>query len=424
MAGPSINFREFWGATGQDNVFLGTEDGGYVVFTGGVERGRITSSGVGSGVFGIAVFAPAPSGDTTGVTDTAALQAAINATPSGGKLFIPFQGSPYWLNGGLTITNPITIEVGGDHSTGNPAFKTVTGAVGPFININPGALIHGVHLKGVYLDLSNTTGQVGIYAKNIDNSYWERCFVRDGATAYQLDGIQLTTLRDCIAFNQRTQGFYSSGASNVDIRFDNCVYEQTIGATWGATAGWNLAAGASFGFYMCEALRSPTGTGNWLNYGLTVTSTAATTWIFALNCWFDAVSDGTGANSANSAALNLTSNTVNARLTNCFFSASSSAGQKQRAVRVNGGSDHQFINCTFGGSGIEFANGNCSRMGVTNCNFVQQFGDAAISFVGGAAPVQGTFANNTLASASAGVVGSAADATSFNTWTQGANTDA
>lgn len=367
-------------------------------------------------------FLSAPTGSAA--KDTYNLQQAISNTPLNGRLIVPWQGTQYKLNAGVSITQPITIELWGNPGIGTSAFVTSSGATGPFFNVNPGSLQHGIHLKNITLDMSATTGETGFYATNIDNSFWERCFARDGTCGYQLDGVAQMVLRDCFSFNQRTRGFYSSAASNVDIRFDNCIYYQTVGATWGVNAAWDIAQGASFMLIDCEEIRSITGSGNWLNYGINVTSPAATTWLFIVNSWFDAATDGTGANSANSAAMNLTSSAVNVRATNSFFSAATSAGQKQRALRVNGGADHQFVNCTFGGSGVEFATGNCTRMGITNCNFVQQFSDPCITFTGGAAPTLGTFSNNTLQSPSSGIVGSAADATSFHNWTGGMTTDA
>jgi hypothetical protein len=372
-------------------------------------------------------LAPAASGDSSGVTDSANLQSAINATRTGGTLVIP--AGTYTLKTGLTVPKVMSIRGGtASYGSASPAGVQIVAASGAsagannaLISIAPGSLQHSFSMENVSVDLSNATSLVGVYVTNVDNSFLQNVFVRDGAAGIQLDGVQLFTLRDCVCFNQRTRGYYSSSSSNVDIRFYNCIYEQTVGATWGATSAWDISAGASFIMHGCEGLRSPSGSSNWLNYAVNVTSAAATTWIFMVNSWFDAVSDGTGANSANSTDLNLTSTVVNVRATNCFFSASSSSGQRQRAVRINGGSDHQFVNCTFGGSGVEFATGNATRCGFANCNFVQQFSDPALSFTGGAAPTVLSFRGNTLQSPSSGIVGSAADAVTFAAATGGWN---
>jgi Head domain of trimeric autotransporter adhesin len=70
-----------------------------------------------------AVVAPAATG--VAATDTAALQAAIAATPVGGKLYIP--NGVYALNATLTLTNHITIE--GEASTA--AYRNATGGGPP-----------------------------------------------------------------------------------------------------------------------------------------------------------------------------------------------------------------------------------------------------------------------------------------------------
>jgi hypothetical protein len=411
------------GLSGKGDIVLKTGP------TPGTELGRLAQSGVvtGFGSGANTTVAAAPSGDTSGVTDSANLQAALNNAATGSVLLTP--PGTYYLKTGLILSKQVTIcSLGGNFSTTQAvgtqlvaASGATAGANNALLSVAPGALAHSFSMSGISIDLSNATGLGGFYFTNLDNSVIQGCFVRDGAFAYQLDGVQVFTLRDCFAFNQRTRGYYSSGASNVDIRFDNCVYEQTVGATWACTSAWDVAAGASLMLYGCEALRSIAGSGNWLSYGLNVTSAATTTWVFGVNSWFDAISDGTGANSANSAAINLTNTTVNVRMTNCFASASSSSGQKQRAMRINGGSDHQFTNCTFGGSGVEFATNNATRMGFVNNNFVQQFADPAVSFTGGAAPTVISWRGNTLQSPQAGIVGSAADAASFLVMTNGSS---
>src|ERR1019366_2135157 len=53
------------------------------------------------------VFAPAPSGDTTGATDTAALQAAINGLADSAVLWL-WKGT-YYINAALTISQNIRV---------------------------------------------------------------------------------------------------------------------------------------------------------------------------------------------------------------------------------------------------------------------------------------------------------------------------
>ena len=62
-----------------------------------------------------------PLAGTTGYDSTAAITAAIAATPSGGKLYIPGTASGYLVSNGFTITQPINIDGDGDATlfTGN-----------------------------------------------------------------------------------------------------------------------------------------------------------------------------------------------------------------------------------------------------------------------------------------------------------------
>lgn len=54
---------------------------------------------------GLVMYAPAPSNDATGATDTAALQNALNALPSGWTLRLRSGTTPYWVNAPITYRN-------------------------------------------------------------------------------------------------------------------------------------------------------------------------------------------------------------------------------------------------------------------------------------------------------------------------------
>jgi len=377
-------------------------------------------------VFNLTV-GPLPSGDTTGATDTARLQAAINATPTGGTLWLP-PGTFYTDQ--LTISHQMAIcGLSGasgtlDNSLATPAnhvdLQAIATATSPLINIAPASLEHHFQMENIGVDLTNATTVTGIYCTKIDNSLFRGVKVRDGACGFQFDNVQQIWVDKCMSFNQRTRGYYSSHASNVSLKFNRCLYYQSSGATWACTAGWDLASGASFMFDGCEALRATGGTGNNLSYGLRSTTAATTTFLFLTDTWFDAVTDGSGANSANSAAMYL-SGAVNVRASACFFSANQSGAQKQRAVRINGGADISLVNCTLSGSGLAFV-GSPDRVIIDNCNFPQAFSDPAIAFESGATPTNVIYGRNTLGGAANGIT-SIADAAQFNTSTNGANTD-
>lgn len=78
-----------------------------------------------------AVVAPAATG--VAATDTPALQAAITATPTGGRLFLSSSSTAYALNAALSITKSITIE--GDGIA--PTFTSVTSSGNPTTPSSP-----------------------------------------------------------------------------------------------------------------------------------------------------------------------------------------------------------------------------------------------------------------------------------------------
>jgi hypothetical protein len=96
--------------------------GSIVLSTGGVERARISPTGVGTGWAGvlggsITAFVAAPSGDTTGVTDSAKIAAAVASLPAaGGK--VSFAAGTYYINSTITVgIDNVLFEGSGKHGT-------------------------------------------------------------------------------------------------------------------------------------------------------------------------------------------------------------------------------------------------------------------------------------------------------------------
>lgn len=165
----------------------------------------------------------------TAATDTANLQAAINATPSGGRLYIP-KGT-YQINAALIVAASITIEgdaAGPTYTTvtsgGNPTYPSSPGVGGTvieqtaagtdIIDITGSAV--SVHLKGLGLLFANglaSTGH-GINASptqtyggghdmGVTDFVWERLYVfgHDGNHwAYRLLNPQYGTLIQCRSY--------------------------------------------------------------------------------------------------------------------------------------------------------------------------------------------------------------------------------
>jgi parallel beta-helix repeat protein len=82
---------------------------------------------------------PVPSGDTSGATDAAALQAMLGVLPSGSAVALnPY--APYYINAALTVTSPVTI-------TGGTIIQTGTSVAGLTVT-SGGVTIDSVTLTG------------------------------------------------------------------------------------------------------------------------------------------------------------------------------------------------------------------------------------------------------------------------------------
>lgn len=370
-----------------------------------------------------------PSGDTSGTIDTATIQAAINRTATGGTLFLA--PGTFYAKQTLAVPHQMAI-IGLSGAAGNlntsgvspeshVDLQAATGLTGYLLSVAPVTLEHHFQLENIGIDLTNVPAASGLFLQNLDNSLVRGVKVRDGVTGIEYANVQQVWTDKTMCFNQHTRGFYSSDAANVSLKFSRCLYEQTQGATWGATAGFEFAAGASFLLEGVESMRSTAVLTNTLNYGILVTSAATTTFLFLDSVWCDAMTDGTGANSATSAAMSLVSS-VNVRCTGSFFSANHSNAQRQRALRINAGADIHFSNCTMSGSGVEFATGNADRTTFDACNWPQSFSDPAFTFTGGSAPTNVVVAPTCQLGVPASNWASKADAAQFNTSTNGRNT--
>jgi hypothetical protein len=168
------------------------QDGaGDLVFrTGGVERARIKHDGSGTGwpnvLGGSITYAPAPSGDTTGATDTAAINALLaeGVIVSLGK---SLSSAPYWVNGSLNIPTHSGIVGLGENLTTvkRAADVTVISAVGT----NPSPLRNCV-LAGLTIDANNGQG----YVSTLVQQSYLRDPVLQNVLLYGAEGIALDQL--------------------------------------------------------------------------------------------------------------------------------------------------------------------------------------------------------------------------------------
>jgi hypothetical protein len=257
-------------------------------------------------------------------------------------------------------------------------FKAKSGATGPLLNVNFASLKHHLRIENIYIDNTGATGIVGLYLNNLDFATIARVKVREGTVGFDIDACDGTRFDQCLAFNQRTSGYRIKNAAAIGNTYVDCKVYQTSGALADmSVAGFDLQAGASHYFIGCEVLRTP-GISFYMPYGVYLHSAATTDWLFMTSCYVDGVTDGTGANSANSASLYaLDSNSI--FLANCFFSANDSSGQKQRGIRLDGCSLVTLTGGRISGSGLEFRN-TCDRISVNGTSFPAAFADAALNF--------------------------------------------
>lgn len=132
------------------------------------DDGDVTISNGGS----MPVLAPAPSGDTSGATDTANLQAAItSALEKGAKLITACDGqTPYYVNATLNILPPADSADGYAYMDwehhGYPKDLSIV-----WVGANSGKVIHAEGWKRSYIDgvkIGITDGATGVIAWDID----------------------------------------------------------------------------------------------------------------------------------------------------------------------------------------------------------------------------------------------------------------
>lgn len=163
----------------------GTEAGDIVFRTGRQERARIKADGTGTGwgnLLGGLVTAPAPSGDATGVSDTAVL----NALMADGAAILLGAGT-YWVNAALTPTTHCALIGRGQNITTikRAADISVISAVGT--NASP---LRNLRILGMTID--GNSGQ-GYTSTLVQQSYLRDPVMRD-VTLFGAEGIGLDQL--------------------------------------------------------------------------------------------------------------------------------------------------------------------------------------------------------------------------------------
>lgn len=310
-------------------------------------------------------------GDGSDVTSI--LQTAHNDLSDGSTIVLP-KGS--YLIGQLNWTKKINIL-----GMGTPEEVVLTakaGATGPLLNVNFASLKHHLRFENFYIDMTNATGIVALYLNNLDLATIANVKVREGSVAFDIDSVAATDFNQCWAFNQRTSGFRVKNAAAIDNTYNRCFVYMTSGAAANmSVAGFDIQNGASHYLNGVRILRS-TASSFFMPYGIKVDSPSTTDWLFLNNVVVDAITDGTGANSATSAGMYLL-NCAGVFSSNSFYSANTSSGQKQRGVLIDGGSRFVFNGGRISGSGLGFAN-SVDVISLQGVDFPANFADAALNF--------------------------------------------
>lgn len=342
--------------------------------------------------FGTYVTAgPAPSGDTTGVADTASIAAAISAAPSGGLLVLA-QGD-YYIDK-TTIDKRMGIVGAGRELTKLHAVATATG---PLINWNNSTLRPGATLRGLTVDMTSATGIAAVYMHNVRNGQVTDVYIDHGTVGLQLDLAQTMTVLGVDCFNQSTSGFLCSHASSSGNVFLSCLFDAT---TVSATAGYDITGGIDWWFIGCKSFRAP-GIAQTLNYGwrMAYTNTNATNAL--VRCSVDGVSDLTS-DSATVAGVYL-QNIGNCVISNSHVSGYSSAdATSNKAVKLDGCNSIRIQDNWLSGHGILFTGTASDSVKVTNNQFYSGDTNAA-RFNISTAPTNLDATGNTLGQGSSNI---------------------
>lgn len=189
-----------------------------------------------------------PSGDPSGVTDTA----AINALTQAGKAANLRDGSTYHVGNLLPDTNG-TITGAGPSTV----LQAVTGTTGYMVALKTPSTTINVVIKNLTLDGHSVSGLGGI---NLDNTGYvpvgnnavnhllEWVSVENtGSDAFHFDNnARGISARNCSAYNVTGYGYYlgpgagAGGKGCNDSEFVNCVSSLTTNHGWSVTGGsWN-----------------------------------------------------------------------------------------------------------------------------------------------------------------------------------------
>lgn len=252
----------------------------------------------GVGIGGLVVFAPSPSGDTSGDTDSSALQKLFANTPDGAVILFPSSGTYYAYD--LTLAKRVSlVALGSGYSWASPTQIRLAKNSDRLITIgqqpaDEASLIAGIRVAGIQFDgAGKSVVSGGVILKGLTNAVFENCsisgFVGKALPMYCIwqanfknvlvrnnDASSTTgvvTFEDVYAGNQnlncnvirfivgcQIEGnkgtlFYSSAASNLDdLEVSSCEFENGYGAS-GTWTALKFLAGSRISFHDNEFAR-------------------------------------------------------------------------------------------------------------------------------------------------------------------------
>lgn len=234
------------------------------------QTGAVVLSTTYARVFG----APAPSGDTTGATDTAALQALVNkAEAAGGGIVLLLPGT-YWLNAALVLPSNLVVQGSGQHFTivrqatnGVPGMQSKAWADHTYspagglqirdlrIYGAPGAGAHGLLLLDFYMTIERVDVRVpgdkgiALYGTRSDASDIGFQLVENRLSDITVTGAGTYSLWVDPAGNRVTDGFLDR------IATDSGSATPTTHLYFGTSAGWQIGDIHTYGTTTAEAVQ-------------------------------------------------------------------------------------------------------------------------------------------------------------------------
>jgi hypothetical protein len=291
---------------------------------------------------------------------TTMLQTAIDRTPVDGICYLP--GPDYKVSGPLTVTKRMALKGRGPGRMTRflPTSALSTSAV---ISFAPTALTDFIHAENIYLDCINGSGggapdSTGIYIDQCNNARFKNIRVDGADYCWDLNRVGLTNFDRCDAFNPGHAGFrlndrvsVAPAASNVVNWFTQCV-EYRTSASRDTFAGWEVLNALDIHWTSCYALRAPALAASQL-WGWYMKFAAGNFGGYYFNqCESDGITDRSGANSGNSAAMYLENASKTFMQSQWASAASSGSGDTlQPALWIKGGQEiYTDAMCRFNGS--------------------------------------------------------------------------